>query len=303
MHILNNIGGGIEYDNSSSKLKNVTFKGNEALDWEYWYYSAGRGGGIRSTKSNIKLDNVIFTENKAHYGGAISCIESNLNLNRVTIRNNKASFGGGICFNYSENDTELDFSLSSVSISGNEACFGGGIYFSAPYAEINFNEVNRSNIYLNHADSVGHDLYNGNSNIISVILDTFTVLTPTNDYASPLEKFTFDILHAKVTAIRNEEYVKPYKYALKQNYPNPFNPSTTIEFDLPKYSEVNIVIYNIAGQKVQTLLNKKMAAGSHQLKFNAQNLSSGVYFYRIEVADPARRTDEFQDVKKMIVIR
>jgi hypothetical protein len=85
-------------------------------------------------------------------------------------------------------------------------------------------------------------------------------------------------------------------YFLSHNYPNPFNPSTTIEFDLPKSTYVRIEIYNAAGQKVQTLLNEKMSAGSHQVEFNAQNLSSGVYFYRIEAG-------EFVDVKKMILLR
>jgi len=83
---------------------------------------------------------------------------------------------------------------------------------------------------------------------------------------------------------------------LYQNYPNPFNPSTTIEYDLPKATDVRIEVYNTSGQKIQTLLNEKLAAGSHQVEFNAQNLSSGIYFYRIEAG-------EFQDVKKMILIK
>jgi predicted GH43/DUF377 family glycosyl hydrolase len=87
----------------------------------------------------------------------------------------------------------------------------------------------------------------------------------------------------------------PNKYVLHQNYPNPFNPSTTIKFDLPKTSDVTIEVYNIAGQKVQTLLNKKMSAGSHQVEFNAQNFSSGIYYYRINAG-------EYQDVKKMVLV-
>jgi hypothetical protein len=85
-------------------------------------------------------------------------------------------------------------------------------------------------------------------------------------------------------------------FQLFQNYPNPFNPSTTIEFDLPKSSDVRIEVYNITGQKIQTLLDEKMSAGNHQVEFMAGNLSSGVYFYKIE-------KDEFQDVKKMIMIK
>jgi predicted GH43/DUF377 family glycosyl hydrolase len=88
----------------------------------------------------------------------------------------------------------------------------------------------------------------------------------------------------------------PDRYSLSQNYPNPFNPSTTIEFDLPKSSDVRIEVYNIKGQKVKTLVNEKMSPGNHQVEFNAQYLSSGVYFYRIEAA-------EFQQVRKMILLK
>ena len=101
----------------------------------------------------------------------------------------------------------------------------------------------------------------------------------------------------------NKSKLLPVKSILSQNYPNPFNPTTTIEFDLPKASDVRIEVYNIAGQKIQTLLNEKMPPGNHQVEFDAENLSSGVYCYRIELKDPARRTDAFQDVKKMILIK
>jgi len=85
-------------------------------------------------------------------------------------------------------------------------------------------------------------------------------------------------------------------YNISNNYPNPFNPSTTIEFNLPKATNVRIEIFNIAGQKISTPLDKKIPAGKHEVEFNAENLSSGIYYYRIEAG-------EFQDVKKMILLR
>jgi subtilisin family serine protease/predicted GH43/DUF377 family glycosyl hydrolase len=88
----------------------------------------------------------------------------------------------------------------------------------------------------------------------------------------------------------------PEEYSLLQNYPNPFNPSTTIEFTLPKPESVKIEIYNIIGQKIETLLNKPMPAGDHRVTFNAGNFPSGIYFYRIEAG-------EFQDVKKMVLLK
>jgi hypothetical protein len=97
------------------------------------------------------------------------------------------------------------------------------------------------------------------------------------------------------TAIGSEEGL-PKSYALAQNYPNPFNPSTTINYELPKASNVSITIYNALGQKVAELLNSEMKAGRYQMNFNASNLSSGLYFYSIKAG-------EFSSTKKMMLLK
>jgi hypothetical protein len=88
----------------------------------------------------------------------------------------------------------------------------------------------------------------------------------------------------------------PLSYELMQNYPNPFNPSTMINFKLPKNTEVKIVIYNVLGSVVQTLVNKELIAGEYKVEFNAESLSSGVYFYSI-------KTSEFSKTRKMILLK
>ena len=95
----------------------------------------------------------------------------------------------------------------------------------------------------------------------------------------------------------------PNKFNLEQNYPNPFNPKTMINYELPMMSKVNLSIYNLLGQKVANLVSEIQSAGRHKVEWDASGLSSGIYYYRIEVADPANRTSEFQDVKKMILLR
>jgi hypothetical protein len=72
------------------------------------------------------------------------------------------------------------------------------------------------------------------------------------------------------------------EYALHQNYPNPFNPSTEIVFDMKENGPVNLKVYNLMGQEVTTLLNGNMNQGRHSISFNAANLPSGVYIYRME---------------------
>jgi len=88
----------------------------------------------------------------------------------------------------------------------------------------------------------------------------------------------------------------PKVFALKQNYPNPFNPITNIDFDLPKASFVSIVIYNELGQKIRDLVNQSMQPGSYKVDFDATNLPSGVYFYRINAGT-------FVQTKKMVLTK
>lgn len=88
----------------------------------------------------------------------------------------------------------------------------------------------------------------------------------------------------------------PAVFLLNQNYPNPFNPSTQINYSIPKYEYVSLKVYNILGEEVAGLVNGMMKAGSHKVTFDATNLSSGVYYYRIEAGGNV-------SVKKMMLIK
>ena len=88
----------------------------------------------------------------------------------------------------------------------------------------------------------------------------------------------------------------PNSFALSQNYPNPFNPSTKIQFSIPEATNVNLTIYDQLGKKVKELLNKNFSAGKYSVDFNANNLSSGVYYYRIIAGN-------FVQSNKMILIK
>lgn len=88
----------------------------------------------------------------------------------------------------------------------------------------------------------------------------------------------------------------PSRYTLLQNYPNPFNPATHIRFGLPKASTVEIDLFNVMGQKVDTILDEYKRAGYHTINFDASHLASGIYFFSI-------KAEEFKDVKKMILMK
>jgi hypothetical protein len=88
----------------------------------------------------------------------------------------------------------------------------------------------------------------------------------------------------------------PESFSLSQNYPNPFNPSTTISFSLPAASDVSLKVFNVLGQEVKTLIDGPMNAGKHSVQFDAANLASGIYFYRINAGS-------FMDTRKMLLTK
>ena len=97
------------------------------------------------------------------------------------------------------------------------------------------------------------------------------------------------------TSIENESTM-PQDFVLYQNYPNPFNPSTVIKYSVPYNAKVTLKVYNVIGKEIATLVNETKNAGDYETKFNADNLSSGVYFYKLI-------TGEFVQTKKMILMR
>ncbi len=104
----------------------------------------------------------------------------------------------------------------------------------------------------------------------------------------------------------NTSYVNiPGKFSLYQNYPNPFNPVTTISFDLPKAGMTKITVYDVAGKEVKTLINEFREAGTFDINFNAVNLASGIYFYKLEldVAIEPGEMKKYSDVKKMTLLK
>ncbi len=84
-----------------------------------------------------------------------------------------------------------------------------------------------------------------------------------------------------ITSVENRGGMIPEVITLYQNFPNPFNPATQISFDLPSAAHVKLQVLNVLGQTIAVVLNEERSAGSHRIEFNAKNLSSGVYFYRL----------------------
>jgi hypothetical protein len=98
------------------------------------------------------------------------------------------------------------------------------------------------------------------------------------------------------TGVIGNNGLTPDTYTLSQNFPNPFNPTTTINFTLPKDGLVKLVVYDITGKEVKVLANEIRTAGYHSISFDASNLPSGVYLYKLSAGN-------FVETKKMILTK
>ncbi len=100
----------------------------------------------------------------------------------------------------------------------------------------------------------------------------------------------------EMTSVERFSTDLPTHFSLDQNYPNPFNPTTTISFNLPSKSFVSLKVFDIMGREIATIVSEEMSAGSYSRQWNAANMSSGIYFYRLQACS-------FTETKKLILLR
>lgn len=180
----------------------------------------------------------------------------------------------------SSNNNNTGYLVNSLlftnSTQGYATTFGGRIYQTSDAGETwqHFIDITSQNIY-----SVA--FLNSNTGI--AVGQGGIIIRTTNGGGIPI-------------AVQNTTYNIPKLFNLYQNFPNPFNASTNIKFDLPTGTVVKIVIYDILGKEVETLLNERKEAGSYSINCNLNSFSSGIYIYKLI-------TNQFSDSKKMILIR
>ena len=169
----------------------------------------------------------------------------------------------------------------------------------ARYADDKINDKGGYSLILHYSTDRGttwQELKNdnlSNTTLSSFALDKNNYLyAATDDGTIYRSSKPFD---PKPTSINDVTFI-PKEYSLSQNYPNPFNPSTIINYQLPKQAHMTLKIYDILGREVKTLVDEIKNAGNYKIEFNASNLSSGIYFYRLQ-------SNSFSQTKKLILLK
>ncbi len=136
---------------------------------------------------------------------------------------------------------------------------------------------------------------NGNSTLTKNYSYSDNSISKSGIYYYRLKQVDYDGSY-KYSNTTEVNFAGPSVFALNQNYPNPFNPSTVISYSLPNASNVRLTVYNAIGQPVKALENGFKAAGNYNISFNASELSSGIYFYKLEAG-------QFSQTRKMMLVK
>jgi len=258
---------------------------------------------VRTSNStlNFKVDNVQYTGaslfnwdiNSSH---TIQAISPQLNGNTRYVFTNWSNSGdttqsitvNSITSVYTANYKTQYKLISSVQPSGIPVTVIGGNTFydssttltvsSTPFSL----QYNGKTYYFNRWMGAGPGSYTGSNPSFQV-----TLTNPINEIAF------YDTINTGITKLGSEI---PNKYDLYQNYPNPFNPSTNIKFDIIRYGNVKLEVYDITGKAVNTLVNGKLEAGKYEYTLTASNMPSGVYFYKLE-------TESYTMTRRMILLK
>ena len=213
--------------------------------------------------------------------------------------NSWSALGAGVSFSFGSGGE-----VNALAIDGQGRVYVGGRFTRA--GEVSANRVARFDPQANSWSALGTGANNGVGGItstISVGVNTFAVDRQGRVYVGGNFTTAGDVASAYIArwnsaASRIEQISAdvPKTFLLEQNYPNPFNPSTTIRYQLPVASEVKLEVYDVLGKKVATLVSERQAAGYYQYVWNANGLTSGVYFYRLQAGG-------FVETKKMMLVK
>jgi hypothetical protein len=293
-------GGGLECHESSPILCRNTISEN----------STNLGGVIYCANSNPAILMNLLSRNTAENGGGIFCLTSvPIISNNTMIENIVHSYGGAIYWYNSTSEIINTIFWANVADSG-----GTEIYLNETSSiAITFSDIQGGWDGEGNIDSDPLFRYpeNGDFHLMAIDCDDphdspcIDMGTPgiidsllDCDWGLGMQRSDMGAYGGGQgqVVIDEPENELPKQISLFQNYPNPFNASTTIKYELPRQSRVTIEIYDILGRKISLLIDKQMPASYHQVIWNAGDIPSGVYFYKLQA-------DDFSETKKMLLLK
>lgn len=322
-------GGGIGIISSSPRIENNCISYNNVI--------GGHGGGIFLIRNSypVIINNIIY-KNQAFGGGGVSSYKCNPVFINNTIVYNSAGHGGAL-------DCLFTFpSFFNTILSKNSSLVGSQVHITTPGAP-NFyfcdvqdgteafgynhtNEGNYNGTYISNIENdpmfldTASDNYqlSDNSPCIgagndSIRISNLSYYAPQHDFngnprpgpsnSHPDIGACENALKNSSTEIKEIQKHKAGEFRLYQNFPNPFNPNTNIEFRIPESGFVKLIVYDILGKEVETLINEYKSTGIYKVEFRADNLPSGVYFYQLKSINAKKNAEGYTKAKMMLLIK
>lgn len=299
IEVLTSAGGAMYIKSSTPVMHDLKFSHNAAND----------GAAIFLEQSSPKISNTLFAENHSDgFAGAIFISNSSPHIVNMTSAENTALAGGSfslastsshptvinsIMYGNSKpeiylNDGTPTVTYSIIDSAGSESYFGTGCLTDDPMLTDNSSYLlTYSNQNVSPAIDAGHP------DSVDTKIDTYAgrgeARADMGYYGGRLFKVSTSAIDDNIATIED--------FKLESNYPNPFNPMTNIPFELPENAQIELAIYNLSGQKVQTLVQSYCSQGSYQYTWNAQTLPSGIYMAVLRV------NAQIADTKKMALIK
>jgi len=281
-------GGGICNFGAYPTLKNCLIIKNTAF---------GNGGGIHHiaeysqsmTSDTLKIYNCTITDNIAQRGSGIHIKSDCMTGNNREIMKNSVIWGDSLSFTF-----EYEYLYGPIQTVSHCAITGG--YYGEGNIDLSPNNSGDPNSpYFSDPENNNWMIQEysplRDAGIWTAVVPLYDLVGFARDALPDIGCYEWD-----PTGIEDNEPALALTTKLYQNYPNPFNPVTNIKFDLNKTGKVELSIYNIAGQLVRKLVDKEMSAGYHSVRFEADDLNSGMYFYML-------KTNDKKLTRKMIMVK
>jgi outer membrane protein assembly factor BamB len=255
---------------------------NADVRWKFFIHDLGPGGDIYSSPPAIGYNgNIYFIGYDSTFYFALFAV----------------NYNGNFCWKYLLDDEESDDFWQPL-ICDNE----GTIYFGSTHG-YNYYAIANDGILkwklplqfpIKQVDNTGAITRDG----------TLYIGVHGTSLGTGYTKTLYAIKDTNAVGLNNDPEPLVIEYSLEQNYPNPFNPSTKIRYSLKTEGNVNLNIYDIKGELISKLVNEKQQAGSYEVDFSLpENISTGVYIYRLTVSENNLHNVIFADVKKMVYLK